>query len=172
MKQDKIINNCNKIRNNQFYLDLIKAEEISQISELLKFIWRESFNDFLSEIPANLLFCPERIKEWMDAPNNYTLVGKTQESKIVGIISVFNRQSIVHISTLYIHPNFQNQGLGTVLLNDVFHQFPNARKFTLRVFERNIKARKFYFKQGFRELSIRNAIFGTERTPSILMEKL
>lgn len=172
MKQDKIINKSNQIRTNWFDFDLIKTDELSQVSELLKFIWRETFSDFLSELPANILFCPEKIKEWVDAANTYTLVAKTQDNKIVGIISAYHEQNRVHVSNLYIHPNFQKQGLGTVLLSSVFQQFPNVIKFTLRVFEKNIKARNFYLKQGFREVSVRNAIFGTEITPSILMEKI
>ena len=172
MEQEKIINNSNQTIINRFYFDLIQANEISQVSELLKFIWREAFSDFLSELPANILFCPEKIREWVDASNTYTLVAKTHDSKIVGIISAFHQQNRVHVSNLYIHHNFQKQGLGTVLLSSVFQQFPTVEKFTLRVFEKNIKARNFYLKQGFREVSVRNAIFGTEITPSILMEKI
>ncbi|NJL09639.1 MAG: hypothetical protein HC908_03870 [Calothrix sp. SM1_7_51] len=82
---------------NSFHIDLIKAEEINQISELLKFIWQESFSDFLSPLPASILFSPEKIKEWVDAPNSYTLVAKAQSSKIIGIINAFQQQDRVHI---------------------------------------------------------------------------
>ncbi|NJL09640.1 MAG: GNAT family N-acetyltransferase [Calothrix sp. SM1_7_51] len=73
---------------------------------------------------------------------------------------------------MYIHPNFQKQSLGTFLLNSVFSRFTSVNKITLRVFEKNTKARNFYLKQGFREVSVRNANFITEITPSILMERI
>lgn len=153
-------------------IDYLHPEEAEQASNFLKFVWRETFSDFLSEEPANLLFAIETIKQWIDATNVYIVVERTQDRKIVGIITASERTDHVHITNFYIDPNFQRQGLGTRLLKSVFDKFSGFNIFTLRVFQKNLKARKFYLKQGFCEVSVRDAIFITEKTPSILMEKV
>ena len=154
------------------YIDSLQPEEAEQTSKFLKFVWRESFSEFLSEEPANLLFAIETIKQWIDATNVYIVIGRTQDRKIVGIITASERGDHVHITNFYIDPNFQRQGLGTRLLKSVFDKFSGFNIFTLRVFQKNLKAINFYLKQGFRELSVRDAIFGREKTPSILMKKV
>ena len=147
-------------------------EDIPPMSNLLKFVWCQTFKQFLSEQPAKLLFSEERIKQWIEASNGYVGLVKYLNREIVGVISAFQDKDTIHISHLYIHPDFQNKGLGSKMIDSVLVRFPSVKKLSLRVFEKNTHARKFYQNKGFREVSIRDANFGTEKTPSILMEKL
>ena len=156
----------------EFNVEYANPEDVDQIAELLKLVWSQTFNQFLSDRPAHILFRKEKIKEWIDAHNNYVGVVKSLSDKIVCVISAFEEEDTVHVSHLYVHPNFQHKGLGSKLIDSVFARFINHNRFTLRVFERNTYARNFYRFKGFYEVSIKNADFGTETTPSILMEKL
>ncbi|HAZ49347.1 MAG TPA: hypothetical protein DDW76_32745 [Cyanobacteria bacterium UBA11369] len=145
-------------------------EDIPPMSDLLKFVWGQTFKQFLSDQPAKLLFSEERIKQWIEASNGYVGLVKYL-GEIVGVISAFQDKDTIHISHLYIHPDFQNKGLGSKMIDSVLVRFPSVKKLSLRVFEKNTHAIKFYQNKGFCEVSIRDANFGTEKTPSILMEK-
>jgi ribosomal protein S18 acetylase RimI-like enzyme len=77
---------------------------------------------------------------------NYTvlLALESNQDEVVGILAFQNEE----ISQLYIHPDFQGQGIGSKLLN--IAKDKSSGKLWLFTFEVNLKAQRFYEKHGFR----------------------
>lgn len=66
-------------------------------------------------------------------------------NKIVGFIAVWEKENFVH--HLYIHPNYQNRGIGLALINTCKQYF--GLPLSLKCVEKNIKASKFYKDNGW-----------------------
>ena len=62
-----------------------------------------------------------------------------------------------HFEDLYVLPEFQRQGIGTALLNEVKAAVRSRgyRKLTLNVLPNNEAARRLYQAQGFQEVRVR-----------------
>lgn len=67
----------------------------------------------------------------------------TDDNKILGFIGLND----CYIEGVFIHSDNQNKGIGTALLNKVKSV---KSSLTLNVYEKNIKAIKFYQKNGFK----------------------
>jgi ribosomal protein S18 acetylase RimI-like enzyme len=71
------------------------------------------------------------------------------DGRDVGVISVQRQEEAVHLSTLYILPRYQGQGIGTQLLNDLLAAaFREGLPVTLRVLKVN-PAKRLYERLGF-----------------------
>ena len=71
---------------------------------------------------------------------------------VVGFISCFNKDSEWEITTLYILPDYQGQGIGSQLMNSALDHIlaANSRaKLYLWVLATNVKAISFYQQHGF-----------------------
>jgi ribosomal protein S18 acetylase RimI-like enzyme len=69
------------------------------------------------------------------------------------------------IEHLYVHPDYQRQGIGTALLEKAMEA---DRDLQLWMFARNEAARSFYTKHGFREVT-RTDGDNEEKEPDVLM---
>lgn len=56
----------------------------------------------------------------------------SHEDQIVGSIrgNIYG-ENFCHIGKLFVHPNFQNKGIGTALMYEIEKYFPSCQKFTL-----------------------------------------
>ena len=64
----------------------------------------------------------------------------------------------VLIEELYICPEFRGAGLGSAVLNDIFRQYPQAKRFRLEVTHTNTRARRLYESLGFEVLDYVNMV--------------
>lgn len=71
------------------------------------------------------------------------------------------------IEQLYILPEFQGRGIGSVLLKQAQQTFPHLQLWT---FQRNIQAQKFYGKHGFTAIDQTDGRNNEEKEPDILFE--
>src|SRR5574340_242552 len=71
-----------------------------------------------------------------------------------------------HLHHLYVHPDAQNRGIGTALLERVKEQRPHG--FRLWVFQRNTGARRFYERHGCRLVELTDGSGNEEREPDAL----
>lgn len=84
-----------------------------------------------------------------------------QSPEVVGFVAVRDN----HIRHLYLHPDHQRQGIGTQLLEQARSVSPAG--LTLRVFVRNIGARTFYERRGFRLLDDDDGSRNEENEPDM-----
>ena len=69
---------------------------------------------------------------------------------------------------LYVAPQFQGRGLGTLLL--VAAKEGSPRNLRLHVFQRNLSARRFYERRGFMLLKLRDGSSNEEGKPDAVYE--
>lgn len=69
---------------------------------------------------------------------------------------------------LYVHPDAQNRGVGTALLEIVKRERPKG--FELWVFQRNDRARRFYERHGCRLIELTDGLGNEEREPDARYE--
>jgi len=96
----------------------------------------------------------EKQKFWIKTTNYYKFV---LDNKIVGGMFLksgleFDRPSSAdnyYLIRLFILPDFQNQGIGTIALKFIEHEFPQAKKWTLDTPHWAIRNHHFYEKMGY-----------------------
>ena len=84
--------------------------------------------------------------------------------RIVGFAALSERT----LELLYVHPDEQNRGAGTALLERVKERRPSG--FRLWVFQRNTGARRFYERHGCRLVALTDGSANEEREPDALYE--
>lgn len=83
--------------------------------------------------------------------------------KCIGFIAVGHEE----IDQLYIHPEHQGHGIGKALL-----QFAKSRfnRLSLYAFQKNLGARRFYEREGFKTVSLNDGSRNEEKEPDVLFE--
>jgi ribosomal protein S18 acetylase RimI-like enzyme len=71
---------------------------------------------------------------------------------------------------LYVSPHLQGQGLGTLLLAAAKEGSPRGLR--LHVFQRNLTARRFYERRGFRLVQLRDGSSNEEGEPDAVYERI
>lgn len=69
------------------------------------------------------------------------------------------------IDHLYVHPDYQGQGIGPMLLGKALED-PKPRR--LWTFQQNARARSFYEARGFRPIQFTDGADNEEKTPDVL----
>jgi ribosomal protein S18 acetylase RimI-like enzyme len=85
-----------------------------------------------------------------------------------------NLEAEIEIYNIAVKLNFQNQGVGQKLINQIVSRTANlqSRSIWLEVRESNTKAIKFYEKNGFTKISKRKNFYGNPLEDGIVMNKL
>src|SRR5690606_32342015 len=85
------------------------------------------------------------LKARLDRPHSEFLIADSGEA-IVGMAfaSATDRGDTVMLHQLYVRPDHQGRGVGSLLLDEIQDCFPEARKVRLEVEEENQKAIGFY----------------------------
>jgi GNAT superfamily N-acetyltransferase len=91
-----------------------------------------------------------------ETENEYILVALADDD-LIGFVSVWAADNFIH--HLYVDEKFQNQGIGTLLLNAVLDKF--SHQVRLKCDERNKKAIYFYRQKGFSEIETGQSESGT-----------
>ena len=74
------------------------------------------------------------------------------ERRIVGSVRAYQEGDTCHIGRLIVHPEWQNQGIGTQLMDEIEHAFAQAGRFELFTGYRSEKNLHLYHKLGYRAL--------------------
>jgi len=69
---------------------------------------------------------------------------------IVGSVRAYLKDRTCHIGRLVVHPDFQNQGIGTGLLNEIEQVFEEAVRFELFTGDKSERNLHLYRKSGYR----------------------
>jgi ribosomal protein S18 acetylase RimI-like enzyme len=70
------------------------------------------------------------------------------DSRIIGSARAYQDQGTCFIGRVIVHPDFQNQGLGSQILQAIENEFPDAKQFELFTGSKNERNLHFYQKLG------------------------
>jgi ribosomal protein S18 acetylase RimI-like enzyme len=135
---------------------LTKAQpnDVLEIKKLLKETWTKTYSDIYSaeaiEMVTSEWHSPQLLKKQIENKESAFLVAK-EENKIVGMCNaaLTHEGTVINIQRLHVSPQYQGQGIGSILVKAVIKEFPNANKVDLEVEKQNFKAQAFYKKLGF-----------------------
>jgi RimJ/RimL family protein N-acetyltransferase len=123
------------------------SEEILALQKLAYSSEAKLHGDF--QIPP----LTESIDELRDKFKTHIFLKATIDDKIVGSVRAFQEEDTCYVGRLMVHPDFQNQGIGTKLLLEVERLF-SCRKFELFTGERSLRNIRLYEKLGYRRFKV------------------
>lgn len=97
---------------------------------------------------------PPLLQDIQDIRNDYEtcviLKYISSDNQIVGSIrGNVDDDHICHIGKLIVHPDFQNRGIGRMLMYEIERYFPSCLKFTLFTGEETLNTLHLYAKVGY-----------------------
>lgn len=112
----------------------------------------EKFNKAHLFTPDKRVAFATSLQKYIDMPHRYRAdVCITGDGEVVGYIKATLTPASVYISNLYVKPSAQGQGIGEVLLNNIY-EISAGRTIVLDVVRDNRAAVNFYVKRGFTEV--------------------
>lgn len=92
-----------------------------------------------------------------------------ENNTIKGFLHIYNGIDIIDIINIAVQPEYQNQQIGTKLLEQLINNHPN-KKIMLEVKSTNHIAIKLYQKFNFQPINIRKQYY-KDKTDAIIMER-
>ena len=138
------------------------AEEILALRKLAYRSEAEIYNDF--KIPP-LIQTLENIEK--DFESQIFLKALT-DGRIIGSVRAHSREGTCYIGRLIVHPDFQNRGIGTKLMNEIEKIFGTCRRFELFTGGRRERNLYLYQKLGYKIFKTANI---TDQTSIVYLEK-
>ena len=120
------------------------AEEILVLQKLAYRSEAEIYNDF--NIPP-LVQTLESIEK--DFGNQYFLKA-VMDGKMIGSVRAYTKEGTCYIGRLIVHPDFQNRGIGTDLMNEIERIFNTCRRFEPFTGDKSERNLYFYQKLGYK----------------------
>jgi GNAT superfamily N-acetyltransferase len=90
------------------------------------------------------------------------------DGRIVGSVRAYEQGGTCFVGKLIVHPDFQNRGIGTKLLNGVEETFGDAQRFELFTGSRSEKNLYLYQKQGYKTFKSEEL---SDKVSLVFMEK-
>jgi len=120
------------------------AEEILSLQKLAYQSEAEIYNDF--NIPP-LVQTLEEIKK--DFGIQFFLKAM-MDKRMIGSVRAFIKEGTCYIGRLIVHPDFQNQGIGTKLMYEIENIFSTCKRFELFTGARSERNLYLYQKLGYK----------------------
>jgi len=121
-------------------------EEILQLQKLAYKSEAELYNDF--NIPPLV----QTLKEVEEEFENHVFLKVVENEKIIGSVrALLIELKTCYIGKLIVHPDFQNQGIGTNLMMEIENIFNGCERFELITGHKSTKNLKLYEKLGYKE---------------------
>jgi DNA-binding HxlR family transcriptional regulator/GNAT superfamily N-acetyltransferase len=87
----------------------------------------------------------------------FFLKATDENDKIAGVLSSYSEDVTVHNIEIHVHPNWQSQGIGSKLLEEIERLYPSSQ-FKVSLAETNLDAIRFFQSCGYEKLSVQNDI--------------
>jgi len=135
---------------------IIERATISDVQEILtlqKLSYQseaEIYNDF------NISPLIQTLEEMKDEVKDKYFLKAIVNGKIIGSVRAFVKEETCYIGRLIVHPDFQNQGTGTKLMDKIENFFNKAKRFELFTGHKSKPNIYLYQKLGY-------SIFRTEK---------
>jgi len=125
--------------------EVTNAEEILNLQRIAYRSEAEIYNDYL--IPPLIQTLEEMKLDFKD----YLFLKAVMDDQIIGSVRANIRGGTCFIGRLIVHPDFQNRGIGTELLNKIEGHFKDVERFELFTGHRSERNLHIYgSKSGYR----------------------
>jgi GNAT superfamily N-acetyltransferase len=118
--------------------------EILTLQRIAYKIEAKNYNDY----PIDPLV--ETWEEWKETFKTHTVLKAMVNGKIIGSVRVLAKNGTCYVGRLMVHPNYQNRGIGTKLLNEVDDRFSSCGRFELFTGNKSTKNLYLYEKHGYK----------------------
>lgn len=151
--------------------------DLQAVHELLVETWHATFDDILGRTMVDAITSQwhsiATLKANLRKPYSEFVVADNGEGGIDGM--AFAKQTEkgkASLHQLYVRPQTQLQGIGTMLLAEVEMAFPDVSAIRLEVIERNERAVRFYERKGYARIGRNDDWGGPDyKEPVLIMEK-
>jgi len=126
------------------------AEEIISLQKLAYISEAEIYADF--NIPPLV----QTLEELRDDLKNQFFLKAVIDGRIIGSVRAFAKEGTCFMGRLIVHPDFQNQGIGSKLVQDMEDIFKTSKRFELFTGHQSERNLYLYQKLGYK-------IFKTEK---------
>jgi ribosomal protein S18 acetylase RimI-like enzyme len=125
--------------------------DISKIYSLAESIWEVHYVPIIGKEQVDFMlqwmYSEHSLKEQMTQKgHSFYLIQKNNED--IGFISV-SKGAEAFIHKFYIHQDFQKEGIGSQVFNQILSILESPKSIRLTVNRKNYKSINFYFKNGF-----------------------
>jgi Acetyltransferases len=162
-KQDDI---CKIIREKIVEIEKAAFEDLPKILDLQKLAYMSEaklLNDYKIQPLTQTL---EELENEYKKLTILKLVNKN-DGLIIGSVRAYEENGRVYIGKLFVHPDYQNKGFGTKLLNAI-ESFYQGKTFELYTSSKSDKNLNLYTKSGYKEFKRQKA---SEDFEFVFMEK-
>ena len=118
------------------------AKEILSLQKLTYKSEAEIYNCDIFPVQQNLEEIEKDFKKW-------TFLKAIIDNNIMGSVRAYEKEEICHIGRLIVHPDFQNQGIGTRLMKEIENIF-KSKRFELFTGDKSQKNLYLYQKLGYK----------------------
>lgn len=81
--------------------------------------------------------------------NDHTFLKATESRKIIGSVRGYESNGTCYIGRLIVHPEKQNQGIGTILMNKIESNYNDAERFEIFTGSKSPKNIHIYHQLGY-----------------------
>jgi GNAT superfamily N-acetyltransferase len=129
-------------------VEIASIDDLTEILELQIRAYQSEaaiYNDYSIE---PLIETPLGLQEQF---KHKTFLKAVLDGKIVGSARGYLKEETVHIGRLAVESDFQNQGMGTLLIRSIEAYFPNAKRYELFTGNKSISNLRLYNNLGYSE---------------------
>jgi ribosomal protein S18 acetylase RimI-like enzyme len=90
------------------------------------------------------------------------------DGEIIGSVRAYSKEGTCYIGRLIVHPDFQNRGIGTRLMDEIEKIFNGCKRFELFTGDQSEKNLQLYQKRGYRIFKTAKV---TDHTNVVFLEK-
>jgi len=161
-----------------FFIRSASEQDLKKVQTLLAETWRATYVPFYGAEKVEALIAEwhsmEALKKRLKMPKSEFLVA--DDGKVIGGMAYASMAEkpakTATLHQLYVHPDFQRQGIGHDLFAEIETCFPDADTMRLEVEPKNASAIAFYERHGFVTVGeVANCGGGNSGLPALLMEK-
>lgn len=152
-----------------------KISEVEEIKKLLSHTWEIAYGKYYPKDTIDKITSSRHDKKLLSSQildvNTYFAVAKENE-KIIGAITVRKiDDSTTQLVRIYVQPENQAKGVGSLLMKEAFFHFPNIKKIRASCEKRNNSACVFYLKKGFKPIGEKDEIVEGKGVKTVEFEK-
>jgi ribosomal protein S18 acetylase RimI-like enzyme len=138
-------------QSHQIVVRRCRDDDVDELMDMLGASWRAAYTGIMSAQKINgMIGRIAAMKHDLIDPQFHHWLA-VMDGKIVGMIwaehAVIGRTLKIYM--LYVHPDYQNRGIGTVLLDEVWERFSDMATVKLDVLQKNERGIAFYKRRGF-----------------------